>query len=325
MASISKSLEISRTSPQLRLFDPRRDMQAVADLIELGFSETLDEDGRRYLNQMRTAANSYHGLGWIGMAMPLANFSMSGYVWEEGGRIIGNLSLIPYLVGARRYYLIANVVVHPDYRRQGIGRALTARAIEHARNAASPAAWLHVRVENAGAITLYESLGFIERARRTTWRGLGEAPHAVLASGLTITPRQNQHWSLQRSWLQVNYPQELAWNLPLNLNHLRPGPLGSLTRFFNDVFITQWAVQHDGQMAGVISWQSRHGQPNLLWLAAPRKADESAIQALLLHARRDIPSHLPLALDYPAGQSETAIQSAGFRNHQTLIWMEIKF
>jgi predicted GNAT family acetyltransferase len=259
------------------------------------------------------------------MAIPLANFSMSGYVWEEDGRIVGNLSLIPYLIRTRRYFLIANVVVHPDYRRHGIGRALTARGIDHARNAASPAAWLHVRAENNGAIALYESLGFIERARRTTWRGLGEAPPAALAEGLKILPRQNQHWAVQRSWLQVNYPHELAWNLPLNLNYLRPGPLGSLTRFFNDVYITQWAVQREKQLAGAISWQSRQGQPNILWLAAPRQADEGAIQALLQHARRNIPTHLPLALDYPAGQSDTAIQSAGFRNHQTLNWMEIKF
>jgi ribosomal protein S18 acetylase RimI-like enzyme len=325
MASIAKSLEISLTNPHLRLFDARRDMQAVADLIEQGFSETLDDDGRRYLKQMRTAASSYHGLGWIGMAAPFTYFSMSGYVWEEDGLIIGNLSLIPYMMGARRFFLIANVVVHADYRRRGIGRALTARAIEHARNAVSPAAWLHVRAENAGAIALYESLGFIERARRTTWRGVSEAPRVALAAGLKIIPCQIQHWSAQRSWLQMNYPQELSWNLPLNLNYLRPGLFGSLTRFFNNALITQWAVQCDGQFAGAVSWQSRQSRPNTLWLAAPNNADEAAIQALLLHARRDIPHNLPLTLDYPAGQSETAIQSAGFCNHQTLIWMEIKF
>jgi hypothetical protein len=182
-----------------------------------------------------------------------------------------------------------------------------------------------VRAENAGAITLYESLGFIERARRTTWRGSGDTPHGELPEGLKIIPCQNQHWTVQRNWLQTNYPQELAWNLPLNLNTVRPGPLGALTRFFNNIMITQWAVLRNGGLTGAVSWQSKPGQHHSLWLAAPRKADEAAIQALLQHARRDIPNHIPLTLDYPAGQSETAIQAAGFRNHQTLIWMEIKF
>jgi hypothetical protein len=30
-------------------------------------------------------------------------------------------------------------------------------------------------------------------------------------------------------------------------------------------------------------------------------------------------------LDYPAGQSEPAIEAAGFKKHQTLIWMSVTF
>lgn len=325
MASIAKPLFPAASAPQMRPFDARRDLQTVADLIELGFSETLDDEGLRYLSQMRATATSYKQFGWLGIAGHLGNFSMAGYVWEEAGQLVGNLNLIPYLAGARRNYLIANVVVHPNYRRKGIGRALTVRAIEQARSAGAPAVWLHVRAENQGAIALYESLGFVERARRTTWISQGESPKPELAGDILIGPRLRQHWPQQRAWLQTNYPQELLWNLPLKINSLNPGLFGWLERIFDTNTIDQWAVQRRDKLAGVISYQANLGIANLLWLAAPGDADDAALQALLLSARRNISARRPLTLDYPAGQSAAALQVAGFRARQTLIWMEIKF
>lgn len=325
MASIAEPLFSAQAYPQMRPFDARRDLQKVADLIELGFSDTLDEEGLRYLSQMRARAASYKQYGWLGIAGHLDNFTMAGYVWEENGQLIGNLNLIPYLSGARRYYLIANVVVHPDYRRKGIGRALTTRAIEQARSAGAPAVWLHVRAENLGATTLYENLGFIERARRTTWVSQGEIPKPELTGDFNIGPRLRQHWSKQRAWLQANYPQELLWNLPLKINSLNPGLFGWLGRIFNTEIIDQWSAQKQGKLAGVVSYQVAPGNPNLLWLAAPGDADETALHALLLHARRNISTRRSLTLDYPADQSTAALQAAGFRARQTLIWMEIKF
>lgn len=325
MITLMNATDCSRAGSGLRSFDARRDLQAVADLIELGFAETLDDDGRRYLSQMRAAANSYRNLGWLGIAGSLSSYSMSGYVWEEEGRLIGNLSLIPYLIGARRCYMIANVVVHPDYRRRGIGRALTVKALEHCRNTACPVAWLQVREENGGAIALYQSLGFQERARRTTWQSQGDIPVPGSIEGVKITSRMGLHWAEQRRWLQANYPKELLWNLPLKLNSLRPGLMGGVTRIFSDTSISQWSIQRQGKLCAVAAWQTTQNQQNILWLAAPPDADAGVLQALLAHARQRIPTRRPATLDYPAGQSAAAIQGAGFRSHQTLIWMEIKF
>ncbi len=55
---------------------------------------------------------------------------------------------------------IANVAVHPSHRRQGIARALVKTAVE--RGASLSRLTLEVRASNIGAISLYESLGFVK-------------------------------------------------------------------------------------------------------------------------------------------------------------------
>lgn len=62
----------------------------------------------------------------------------SGFVWEENGQIIGNLSLIPSTKGGRRVVVIANVAVHPDHRRRGIAHELTQRALQTLRQQVKP-------------------------------------------------------------------------------------------------------------------------------------------------------------------------------------------
>lgn len=55
---------------------------------------------------------------------------------------------------------IANVVVHPGYRRRGIASALIGEAVEYADNHDITRLTLEVRVSNKPAIALYKSLGF---------------------------------------------------------------------------------------------------------------------------------------------------------------------
>lgn len=303
-------------SDHLRPFDSRRDLAGVADLVELCFADTLDESGRGYVRRMRAAARSNSLLGWSAV-------SMGGYIWEREGKLVGNVTMIPFTARGHRHILVANVAVHPASRRQGIARSLTNRAVEHARQSGLKSVWLHVRQENEAAIALYNSLGFAERLRRTSWLSGDNRPVLPKIPGITLGPARGRDWELQRQWLSKNYPPEVAWQTSASYEALRPGLLGSLHRLFYSLFTLQWSAWVDQELAASVSWQVSPGSANCLWLASPYEADEDALRLLLLHARSQAPSRRPLEIDFPAGQSSSAITAAGFSAQQTLIWMEL--
>ena len=204
MAATTRPLNPTQ-GEHLHRFNPRRDLRAVADLVELAFAEELDSDGRRYIRQMRASARAPHMLGLTGY-IPSA---LTGFVWYQGETLIGNLSMMPIKVHGRRNYLIANVAVHPDHRRQGIARALTLAAIEDARKRGGYAAWLQVRANNPAAVQLYRDLHFLEVANRTTWHSAALPPRKREA-GIQVRQRRGGDWKQQQRWLRLDYPQELT-------------------------------------------------------------------------------------------------------------------
>jgi len=318
----------------LRPYDVRRDLSQVADLVELCFADTLDEDGQAYLRQMRSAARNMVYLRWTSTVGEKDGVPLSGYVWEEDGKIIGNLSLIPFHVKLLHYYLIANVAVHPEHRRRGVARALTGAALEHAQKRRATAAWLHVREENTAAVELYRSVGFSERAQRSTWqnrpedRKLAGSPLLVASNkreytNVKVGSRKGGDWHLQKAWLDRLYPAEISWQLSLNHKWLAPGFWGEFQKFFTDVRVLQWAAREGDFLMGVLAWHATATYADDLWLAAHPEHEEAVAYDLLRHACHVLPPHRALSLDYPAGRADQAIQAAGFNLQQTLIWMSL--
>jgi ribosomal protein S18 acetylase RimI-like enzyme len=331
MAVVTKTFD-SSSAGCLRPFDIRRDLRRVADLVEQCFADTLDPDGQQYLGQMRAAASNPGYLRWAGAAAERISLPLSGYVWEEDNQIVGNLNLIPFNPRGHRYYLIANVAVRPDYRRRGIARSMTVKAIEHAQRRGADSVWLHVREDNMAAIRLYQSLGFGERARRSAWHnqllpsGSGETPGGQPSEPkIRISKRQAAHWPYQLAWLNQTYPPELTWHLSLNLQMLSPGWWGGLRRLITDTHVWQRSAFQGNKLVGVLACQSTPTYADALWLAVRHGAEDLVVPALLSYAQRQFGPRRPLALDYPAGRAVQAIQEAGFQLQQTLIWMEIGF
>ncbi len=307
-------------SRKLRPFRPASDLRPVAQLIETCFADTLDMDGRRYVRQLRRIADNPGLLRWSGRAgrdpVPEA-----GFVWEENGEVVGNASLVPFRTGKARLYLIANVAVYPRYRRRGIGKALTQACIEYALEHSSSPPWLQVRAENAGAIRLYELLGFSEQARRNVWHSDGSPQETFLPSGMKLTPRKSRDWPLQRQWFREAYPSSMQWYFPLRLAWLQPGVAGWMLRLWKGVFVRQWSLRYRGKLIGTLAWQSGAGRKTALWLGLHPAYEAMSVPVLLRFALSRFRSFSLLTLNYPAGRGEELIAHNGFRLHQTLVWM----
>lgn len=307
--------------PHMRPLNVLRDLSSIADLIELCFSPTMDNDGQRYLSDMRRASRDDSFLHWASRMTETASMPLMGYVWEENGRIIGNASLIPFRDKGKRIYLIANVATHPDYRRRGIGRALTERVMKQARDKRASAVWLHVRDDNPGAIRLYQDLGFQEVARRTTWQVSSDHRISYPDIDIKIVPRPSRFWPLQQQWLRRLYPDELSWYHSWNLNALRPGLWNWVYLLFVDFNIRQWAAVRGEELIATLAWVPQGGRSEALYAATGVRSDPQALTSLLIHAQHMITYSPRLTLEYPAGEMVDAIRSAGFKPQRTLLWM----
>ena len=310
----------------LRPLDERRDLSAVADLVEICFSDAMEPEGRRYIRELRLNARTA-GFWQVVGGFPEARLTpYAGFVWEEGGKVVGNVSLFPFQALGNSCYLIANVAVHPGFRERGIGRALTSAGINYARSHRAHAVWLHVRMDNDPAVHIYQALGFIERAQRTTWQVRGEATSSSLSptDGLMVVPRTAAQWSLQKEWLRRLYPRELSWHLPVYWKAFEPGLSGLLYRLVNFSFPRHWAVQRDEKLLGLLTWQRTLGFNDNLWLATPEEGDMPAIRELLMFSRRRIPRHRIARLNSPTSLASGALLESGFKIGNTLLWMEYR-
>ncbi len=87
---------------------------------------------------------------------------------------------------------ILTVGVAPWARRQGAGRALMVAAIGVARAAGAGQLHLEVDVDNTGAVTLYESLGFARTGLRRDYFDRGSGARAdALVMRLDLTSTAN--------------------------------------------------------------------------------------------------------------------------------------
>lgn len=78
------------------------------------------------------------------------------WVWDDG-RLLGT-------VGAKqdaRGLYVRGMAVHPDARRQGVGRALLATCVEHASAHGIATLWLSTTLFLDASAALYEANGFV--------------------------------------------------------------------------------------------------------------------------------------------------------------------
>lgn len=123
-----------------RLYQPE-DFPALYAVEELCF----DPPWRFSRSYMRKIVKNPHSATWIA---------------EEGADLVG-LAVVKWSAGqGEQAAYIETIEVHPAWCGRGIGGELLRYAEESARAAGVRAIGLHVQVENATAIRLYESHGY---------------------------------------------------------------------------------------------------------------------------------------------------------------------
>jgi len=298
----------------IRPFDVRSDLLSVSDLVELCFADRLTPDGEALLRKMRSSAKNQRFQEWAYHMAGRVSMPFTGYVWEERGEIVGNLSLIPYNIGRKQYYMIANVAVHPEFQRKGIARSLVQQALDFLLPRRLDGIWLQVDE-------------FKEISRRTTWiLEPGEINREFLnwhVPGFLVQDHKAKYWVQQKKWLDKNYPPEVRWHLPLRSEYLRGGLPGKISRLLLvEPKIRQWAVTARSELIGVVSWQSSKTHADWIWIASSAETEGVLLDAFLPHWLNSPGLKRSLRLDFPKRKTNLSLETHWFKPARTLIWMK---
>ncbi|MCJ7807445.1 MAG: GNAT family N-acetyltransferase [Dehalococcoidia bacterium] len=310
----------------IRTLDMQSDLSVIADLIEDSFSLYNDVDGQAFLRQMRQSAKFTNIFGILPNWSESFPKTPAGFVWDEGGQIVGNVNIIPFTHHGQKIFLIANVAVRPDHRRKGIARALTRHALNFLSGKGVWQIWLQVNQLNQGAVDLYHQLEFEDQCCRSSWHllpGNKLGSDQDLFENALLRRRDPREWQFQKLWLDKIYPDEIIWHFPVRLQDFSPDSFWEPDRWFEILKLRHWALSVDDNPIGFLTWQKTESFADSLWLAPDHRLDEIVTIVSMLQAIPErVGRNRPLAVDYPCGRGVEALQSAGFSFVRSLIWMK---
>lgn len=229
-----------------------RDIPQVVALLELSFGEKMDRGGQQMMHYSNPGGQPAM-FGWLHSQF---NRLAPGYVWQEDNRIVGNVTLIATKIPGR--HIVANVAVHPDYRRRGIARALMDAVMDQARARHGEVVMLQVVQDNYPAINLYKSLGFYSLGNMTTWRASVSRLHEILPTNgekdLLIRPMRRSQWHAAYQVDIDSLHPDLNWPEPIPQPFYKTGFWQTISNFMNGRRQETWVVtDKHGHLAGVAS------------------------------------------------------------------------
>lgn len=152
-------------------------------------------------------------LAWAERHTPLDPKGL--FVALQGARVIGSAALrvAPHRVGEKIVPVgyLADVAVHPDFRRQGLAQALSEKALGYAEARECHGVVLYTdKHTNAGAYQLYQSLGFAEftEVALFVW---GNAGGPSAESDLIVRPAQDSDRMTVLTLLEQEYKNHALW------------------------------------------------------------------------------------------------------------------
>ncbi|MEM7114118.1 MAG: GNAT family N-acetyltransferase [Chloroflexota bacterium] len=315
----------NRYNNRPRPINLNKDIPQVVRLLESVFGESLDSEGRHLFSQVRNS--SQPAMMWR-FNPNMARLS-PGFVWEENGRIVGNVTLLP--TQTPRRFLVANVAVHSDFRRQGLATLLMQAVHSAVAERRGDVILLQVVKENAKAVNLYRNLRYQTIGSMTEWYASSSRIRDLSLDNMALPPIRPLH---RREW-QAAYQLDLAclhpdlnWPEPLKPDAYKVGLWQQFSRFLNGRQQETWRItNNDNQVIGLGSIFSEWGRTHRLTVrVAPawRGQIERPLLAKLLRRLRYLPRR-NVRIDHSDldQNMNQLLEEARFRARRTLTHMRL--
>ncbi len=255
MAGITLSAGQSPSGP--RPLDLRRDLRQVADLIEEAFGPELDAAGRAALRELRITARLGPMLNLFAPSGQGVNDILNGFVWIEGGMVVGNVT-VQRMPQFQSRYIIANVAVKEPYRGRGIASELMRLTMNYIAEQGGVWAILQVREDNDTARGMYQRLGFAELLTEYRLR----APLPPAAPQIPTPSKGELRLLYDRDWRAVRYllrralSKEARWWHPTRAVGFRSSSSSRLQqrlgRWFGVGHRVRWGLFLGTELMGVL-------------------------------------------------------------------------
>jgi len=304
-------------------------MRGVAELVGSVFAEEMDARGRSVMREMEIVGRFSPILGSV-LSMGFFEDFVSGFVWVEDGKVVGNVTLQGAdMMGSR--WRISNVAVAPKYRGRGIaGRLMLASVREVAERGGN---WviLQVRTDNPAACGLYQQLGFTDVCRDGTWRLPAQpVPAPVLHAGADLQRLRPTAWQPRLDLAQASRSELAGWLSAIREADYRVDWSGWLAEALGKTIglqtVDRWGVVQDGELLGAVeTWSSSTASTHRLRFTvrpAARGKLEVALVAQGLTALAAEPRR-PVLVEHSGDHLEgvSSLEAAGFRPQRVLLTM----
>jgi ribosomal protein S18 acetylase RimI-like enzyme len=313
----------------LRPINVNRDIPQILDLLKICFGDAMGSDGEHLFNGTPHPTQS-PAILW--RLSPAATKLALGYVWEENGRIVGNVTALTTKIPGR--YLVVNVATHPDYRRRGIARKMMIAVRGMVKQQYGRQILLQVVKTNTAAVNLYYDLNFTSLGSITSWYASTGRLRRIAS---TMDDSQGPHLRELRSseWQQAYELDVLAlhpdlnWPEPAAKDVYQNGWLRKASNFINGRQTETWVVTHQNRLVGLGSILSEWGRTHSANIRIHPDWQGELERPLLSKLLRRL-HYLPrrnVRLDYPDEDNNmnSLLREANFQPKRTLTHMLLDF
>lgn len=328
--SLKRTMDISipatRPGDGLRPVDLSRDLSQVIELLKMAFGESLDGDGFQYFGDGTGPMNEI-----LYRFNPVTSRLSNGFVWQADGRIVGNVTLLTTKAWDR--YLVANVAVHPSYRRRGIARGLMQAVMEAIRKQGGRTILLQVVKDNQPALDLYRSLGYVSIGNMASWSATRSRVRQIHIDSdeqahTRIDPLPGRLWREAFELDTAHVYRDLNWPEPLSPDAYRRTWWQRFMDFTNGRQVETWiTADPGGNLSGLVNIACEWGRSNMITLRVRPDYAGRLERPLLAKIIRRL-QYLPrrnLRIDHPEVDEHTSqlLNEANFSIQRTLTHMRL--